>query len=219
MRIKALVVGMIGTNTYVVWDEVSKEAMIIDPADYDNKIDKVIEDNDLNVKYLFLTHGHCDHIAGVPEYKNLFPDAKIVAGSLEVEVLENCQNNHSRDFLGETIMFTPDMTVNEGDTLCLGDIEFNVLETPGHSPGGISLYTKCVDETFCNESISGTAFVGDTLFRGSVGRTDLFKGNMNTLISSINNKLFSLPEDTVVFCGHMGSTTIANEKTTNPFVR
>lgn len=217
MRIVPLAVGMIETNTYIVWDEDSKDAMIIDPGAYDKRIEKVIQDNELIVKYIFITHGHWDHFGGVLDYKEMFPDAEIVAGALEADILADAMKNQSINALGKNISIKADISLKDGDTFNVGNINFKVIETPGHSPGGISIYTSSLDSEIPSEDFSGTVFVGDTLFKNSYGRTDLYGGDTRTLFSSIKNKLFTLPDDTLVFCGHMGFTTIGNEKVSFAF--
>ena len=218
MKVAAFVIGAVGTNSYLVWDETSKDAMIVDPAGYDSRIDKMISDNALALKYIVLTHGHGDHIGGVPKYTSSYPDVKRVAGMAEREIFADPYKNHSMEITGESIGFVPELLLKDGDTFSLGDLVFEIIETPGHTPGGISIYTANSDESIPGSPYSGVLFSGDTLFRASVGRTDLFGGDTATLLSTIKKKLFSLPDDTVVFPGHMSYTTIEFEKNNNPFV-
>ena len=218
MKIAPFGVGAINTNAYLVWDEETKEAMLIDPGDHDRRLDNEIRDKGLNLKYIVLTHGHCDHICGVPEYKEMFPDVKVVAGKSELEILKDSSKNQAMQFFGIDTSITPDILLEDSDTFNLGSLEFRVIETPGHSPGGISIYTENIDNDVWEDTYHGSLFSGDTLFRQSLGRSDLYGGDMTTLLKSIREKLYSLPDDTVVYPGHMGYTTIGFEKVNNPFV-
>jgi glyoxylase-like metal-dependent hydrolase (beta-lactamase superfamily II) len=228
MKIQQYDAGMIGTNCYLVWDEDSGEAMIVDPGGYVPQIDEAVIAEGLTVKYIVLTHGHGDHTGGITDFQAKYPAALLAAGEKEAEMLADARRNLSREFAGAPISYHPDILLNEGDELTLGDLHFLVFETPGHTPGGITLYTAD-DSAFAQTAqgagtgaeaqISGVAFTGDTLFQGSIGRTDLPGGDYRTLEDSIRTKLYSLPEDTVALPGHMGATTIGDEARHNPFVR
>ncbi|MDR0853649.1 MAG: MBL fold metallo-hydrolase [Clostridiales Family XIII bacterium] len=217
LRVNGYVVGAIGTNVYLVWDDVSKEAMLIDPADGEQAIEQAIAQEKLTLKYIFLTHGHGDHIGGLPAFLEIYPDAELVCGEDEEEMLTNAKRNFSSEIFGQNLEFHPDFLVADGSELKLGDIVFKVIATPGHTRGGISLYVKGIDPAF-ESGGTGTLFSGDTLFRESIGRTDLWGGSYDTLINSVSSKLFTLPDETVVLPGHMGATSIAHEKKFNPFV-
>jgi glyoxylase-like metal-dependent hydrolase (beta-lactamase superfamily II) len=204
MRIESYVLGSIGTNCYLVWDEESGEAMLIDPSAYEAAIDRKIAENGLELKYVFLTHGHFDHIGGVSEFLESNPDALLVANEADDEMLDGLK---------------PDVYMLDEDLLMLGRLSFYVLGAPGHTPGGLCLYTSESDPAYIEQPFSGTVFTGDTLFQTSVGRTDLRGGDFGTLKASIREKLFTLPDDTLVLPGHMGPTTIGDEKKFNPFVK
>jgi len=204
MKNRMYVVGSIGTNCYLVWDEESCDAMLIDPGDYDPLIENAIANNGLVLKYISLTHGHFDHIGGVRKFKESFPAAVFAASAGE------------RDLLGD---LKPELELSEGDTIKLGSLVFEVIETPGHTPGGLCFYVGAYDEELLGESYSGTLFSGDTLFHASIGRTDLDGGDFNTLKASILEKLYKLPDDTIVLPGHLDATTIGYEKRYNMFVR
>jgi glyoxylase-like metal-dependent hydrolase (beta-lactamase superfamily II) len=206
MVITLFEMGAIGTNCYLAWDEESKEAFLIDPAVYVQEIPNLIEQEGLELKYLILTHGHGDHIGGVKAVLEKYPECKLVAGTDEKELLSDPRMNHSTDILGQSISLAPDIFVNDGDVLNIGSQELKIITTPGHTPGGISI-------------LAGEAlFSGDTLFYTSIGRTDLPGGNYDDIISSIKNKLYKLPDDTIVLPGHMGQTSIGFEKQNNMFV-
>lgn len=205
MKILHLELGPIGTNCYIVYDETSKEAMLIDPAwDYE-QIDKTLRDHGLTLKFVFLTHGHADHIGALQEVRNK-KDVPVYVGKGDSFLIQNSANNLSA-FMGKKIECTsPEFTVSDGDSITLGSLSFTVYETPGHTPGGVCLYGE------------GVVFAGDTLFRYSIGRTDFSGGSYQQLIDSIEQKLMVLPEDTIVLPGHGPSTTIGDEKARNPFL-
>jgi glyoxylase-like metal-dependent hydrolase (beta-lactamase superfamily II) len=202
--IKSFLVGGIGTNCYLVWDEASKDAMLIDPGDFEISIEQVIAENNLFLKYIFLTHGHFDDIGGVDGFQELEPDILLVSHEADDNMLRSIK---------------PDMHLKDGDVLTLGELPFVVYETPGHTPGGLCLFTHGTDNGFAKGQFAGTLFSGDTLFHMSVGRTDLQGGDFEILLNSIHEKLFTLHDDVLVLPGHMGATTIGNEKKYNPFVK
>jgi len=194
-----------GTNTYLVWDDASKEAMLVDPADKSEKLLNEIMQMGLNVKYVINTHGHGDHIGGNNFFKTEL-NAKLAIHQDDAEMLIDSAKNLSA-YMGSNIVTTAaDMKLNDGDVLTIGVNEVKIIATPGHSKGGICLY---FDKTLIS---------GDTLFAQSVGRSDLPGGDHNTLVKSIKEKLFILPEDTLVLPGHGAETTIEDEQVANPFV-
>ena len=170
-------------------------------------IDSITDYNDVNIKYIILTHGHSDHICGVNEHKAEFPDAKIVAYKDEEAMLENPNLNQSPGF-GVPYSTKADILVSDGDELKVGDVTLKFIHTPGHTEGGMCIYVK----------EAKALFSGDTLFRQSIGRTDFPGGSYKEIMDSIRKKLFLLPDDTNVFPGHMGTTSIGFEKENNPFV-
>jgi glyoxylase-like metal-dependent hydrolase (beta-lactamase superfamily II) len=191
----------------VAWDEASKEAFMIDAADFSGAVGTLITDENLILKYLILTHGHGDHVGGVHRLLEAYPDAQLAAGRDEMPVLDDPANNFTEYINGRNETFEPDLLLSDGDELKVGALTLKVIETPGHTIGGISIL------------VAGAVFVGDTLFRDSIGRTDLPTGDLKTLEKSIKTKLYALPDDTVVYPGHMAPTTIGHEKEYNPFVR
>lgn len=206
MKIKCYYTGPIQVNTYLCYDEETLEGFVVDPGGPSASLLNDIDENHVSLKYVLLTHGHGDHIGGVEELMARYPDAKLVASHKEMDLLTNKLDNVSREMFGRTIILHPDLLVKEGDMLSIGNISFKVLETPGHTPGGICFYT------------TGIVFSGDTLFRQSIGRTDFPGGDQRLLFNSIREKLYTLPEDTVVLPGHMGQTDIGFEKRNNYFV-
>lgn len=207
MRITNLPSGALQANTYLAVDEKTNEGFIVDPGGYNKVLTKEVRDNDVNIKYIILTHGHSDHICGVNEHKAEFPDAKIVAYKDEEAMLENPNLNQSPGF-GEPYSTKADILVSDGDELKVGDVTLKFIHTPGHTEGGMCIYVK----------EAKALFSGDTLFRQSIGRTDFPGGSYKEIMDSIRKKLFLLPDDTNVFPGHMGTTSIGFEKENNPFV-
>lgn len=207
MRITNLPSGALQANTYLAVDEKTNEGFIVDPGGYNKVLTKEVRDNDVNIKYIILTHGHSDHICGVNEHKAEFPDAKIVAYKDEEAMLENPNLNQSPGF-GVPYSTKADILVSDGDELKVGDVTLKFIHTPGHTEGGMCIYVK----------EARALFSGDTLFRQSIGRTDFPGGSYKEIMDSIRKKLFLLPDDTNVFPGHMGTTSIGFEKENNPFV-
>ena len=207
MRITNLPSGALQANTYLAVDEKTNEGFIVDPGGYNKVLTKEVRDNDVNIKYIILTHGHSDHICGVNEHKAEFPDAKIVAYKDEEAMLENPNLNQSPGF-GVPYSTKADILVSDGDELKVGDVTLKFIHTPGHTEGGMCIYVK----------EAKALFSGDTLFRQSIGRTDFPGGSYKEIMDSIRKKLFLLPDDTNVFPGHMGTTSIGFEKENNHFV-
>ena len=198
-----------GQNIYLYYDEKSGEGVLIDAgcseADHE-KISTFINENNITIKAILLTHGHYDHIISVDTMKNL-TSAVVCSHELEKQVLENPDLNISTR-IGLKLTITPDRLFNDGDVFRFGNAALKVLHTPGHTPGGVCYY----DEE------NGYLFSGDTLFKESIGRTDFLLGNFQVLLKSISEKLFTLPDSTQVYPGHGSSTTIKHEVQNNPFV-
>lgn len=207
MQITCMPSGMLGVNTYLAVDEETNKGFIVDPGGYNPMLTKKVQDDNVIIEYIIITHGHADHICGVNAHRRDFPDARIVANAAEEPMLNDENFNMSASF-GTPDTVKPDILVNDGDEINVGSITLKFFHTPGHSPGGMCIYSEKDNVVFC----------GDTLFRQSVGRTDFPGCSFSELMSSIKEKLFTLPDNTNVFPGHMGSTTIEFEKRNNPFV-
>ncbi len=193
--------GLLGSNTYLVWDEITLDAMIIDCGNEPREIEIFCTENKLNVKYIVLTHGHYDHADFVCAYKAIFKSTKVVAHEAEKVVLCDSEANVSL-LVGAICTYPmPDICVKEGDTLVLGDMIFTVMHTPGHTPGCICLY--CEKEKLL--------FTGDTLFAGGRGRTDFKYGNESEIQKSLA-RLCSLDGNTVFYSGHGEKGIIKNER-------
>jgi len=202
--IKNLSVGPIMANCFIVGCENTREAAVIDPGDESDKILLALAGLKLKVKYIINTHGHFDHVGGNKRMKDA-TGADILIHSLDAPMLGYISQSASAWGMNAEDSPPPDLMLKDGDKVKFGDITLKVIHTPGHSPGGISLYSD------------GFVFVGDTLFAGSIGRTDFPGGDFDTLISSIRKKLFVLGDDVRVFTGHGPETTIGAEKKYNPF--
>jgi glyoxylase-like metal-dependent hydrolase (beta-lactamase superfamily II) len=203
--IKALTVGPIQANCYILGCEDSFEAAVIDPGADSDRILLALGESKLKLKYILNTHGHFDHVGANKPLKEV-TGAEIMIHSLDVPMLNQLSSSAASWGLAAEDSPAPDRVLAEGDTITFGTITLNVIHTPGHTPGGISFHGD------------GIVFVGDTLFAGSVGRTDLPGGDAGTLKASIQNKLFALNDEVTVYPGHMGTTTIGQERRHNPFV-
>lgn len=206
MIIKELAVGPIMANCYILGCEETREAVVIDPGDEADRILQVLADENLKLKYIINTHGHFDHVGANKEMKAA-TGADILIHSFDEPMLSHL-SQAARQFGLDGVENSPpsDRAIDDGDEITFGNITLKVIHMPGHSRGGIALHTDAV------------VFVGDSLFAGSIGRTDLPGGDYRTLISSIKEKLFLLPDDTMVYTGHGPRTTIKAEKISNPFV-
>ncbi|MFO7795553.1 MAG: MBL fold metallo-hydrolase [Promethearchaeati archaeon] len=203
MIFKKLIVGPIGTNCYIFGSEDTKEVVIIDPGGDAQQIIETIEKLEAKPIAVLLTHGHFDHSMKVGRIKRYF-DIPLMYNKTEFDS-------------GIYTQKKADKWLKEGDNIEIGDITLHVLETPGHSPGALSYYTKDVKE-YNGKEVDGVIFTGDLLFRRSIGRSDIQGGNQQQLFSSIKQKIMNNPNirnNFVVFPGHMGTTTIADERQYN----
>lgn len=206
MIIKELAVGPIMANCFIVGCEDTRKAVVIDPGDDADRILLSLAESKLTVKYLINTHGHFDHVGANRKMKEA-TGAELMIHPLDAPMLGILTSAASSFGLSVENSPDADKEIVDGDIISFGKVAVKVIHTPGHSPGGVSLYAE------------GHVFVGDTLFAGSIGRTDFPGGDYNTLISSIQKRLFPLGDDTRVYCGHGPQTTIGQEKRFNPFVR
>ncbi len=208
MMLKTLVVGPFQVNCYLYFDEASSDTVIIDPGAEDDRIIEQITEANLEPRAILLTHGHGDHIAAVAAVKDKY-QIPLYIGRGEEELLANPSANVSALFANPIVAPPADHLLDDEQMLTAGTISLRVLKTPGHSPGGVCY----LDET------QGFLFCGDTLFYGSVGRTDFPGCSHESLIASINDKILKLPDSVVCYPGHGPETTVGAERTNNPFLR
>ncbi len=205
MEIEILEVSPFLVNCYLVWSKEDKLGVIIDPGDEDQLILERIGTIDFQPKAILLTHGHADHIAAVEPLKKKL-DIPLYIGKGDENMLESPSANVSM-MVGLQITCPPaDHILEDGNVISFGSLKFSIFSTPGHSPGGICYF------------IENSLFCGDTLFNGSIGRTDLPGGDYRQLIDSIEKNILSLPDDIICYPGHGPKTTVGYEKKHNPFL-
>ncbi len=205
MILMRLIVGPLQVNCYILADEKTKEAVVIDPGDDAEDILKIIKEKGLTVKYIVNTHAHFDHVGANAKLKEA-TGAEILLHEADAALLSSSTSQAGMFGMKTAASPPADRYIRDGDVITAGEVSLTVLYTPGHSSGGISLLED------------GMVFSGDALFTGSIGRTDLPGGDLMTLIGSIKSKLLDLPDDTRVFPGHGPDSTIGEEKKENPFL-
>jgi hydroxyacylglutathione hydrolase len=208
MDVRMLTVGPVQENCFIARKDGAREALVIDPGDEPERIIELIDELDVSVEAILITHTHFDHVGAVAPLAR-HTNAPVWCPQLETQVLADIMSYVPWPGFGPFESYDADHTVSGGEKLELAGLEIDVIFTPGHSPGHVSY--SIGDEK--------ALFSGDVLFQGSVGRTDLPGGDWPTLARSIAGLLDALPEDTQVFPGHMGLTTLGRERATNPFLR
>ena len=206
MKIEKFVTGIISTNCYLAINEETKQTVVIDPAACPSYLMGHMKSEGLQVEAILLTHGHFDHIMGIDDLRREFPVPVYVHEGDRETLLDPALNLSSSYTNGYT--FDGADYIRDGQRLELAGFSFQVIHTPGHTPGGVCYYLES----------EGVLFSGDTLFQNSVGRTDFPNSSMSDLIRSLREKVMKLPDDVKVYPGHMGETTIGHERKYNPFI-
>ncbi len=206
VEIATFVVGPLQSNSYLAIDEPSRRAVVIDPGMESEAVLDTVRRRQLSVESIIITHGHFDHVFSGALFKTQ-TGAEVVMHPNDLPLLAEVPQTARFFGINAPRPPDPDRLVREGDTVAVGGLSLRVLETPGHTPGSISL---CLDDA---------VFVGDTLFAGSVGRTDLAGGSLEVLLNSIRTKLLTLPDRTMVYAGHGPATSIGAERRDNPFLQ
>ncbi|MDZ7334539.1 MAG: MBL fold metallo-hydrolase [candidate division KSB1 bacterium] len=204
MILNKITAGPLGVNCYIIGCEATGAGAVIDPGDEAPVILEHIKQQRIDVKFILLTHGHVDHLAHLSRIKREL-GAEFLMHQDDVFLLKG--------LFAQALMFglpnpgnpKPDRFISDGDEIALGKLKIKVLHTPGHSPGSVSYF------------VDNKLFVGDLIFAGSIGRTDLPGGDYQKLIRSVESKIFTLPDDTIIYPGHGPETTVGQEKATNPF--
>lgn len=196
MNIKSMPVGIYSANCYIITDDQTKETVVIDPGGDGDVLSKYVVGN---LKYILLTHGHADHTGGALYMKEKF-GAPIYMHEKDYKMIEN------GEFMYGDIIGKVDKYIDDGDEFKIGDTTIKCIYTPGHTPGGVSFL------------MDNVVFTGDTLFAGSIGRTDFGGGDYNSIIKSVKEKLIVLPDKTIVYPGHGPKSSIQSEKMNNPFL-
>ncbi|MFU0823684.1 MBL fold metallo-hydrolase [Clostridium sp.] len=201
MKIKRIPAGIYGANCYILFDENTRVGCVIDPGGDADVLIREIDDSKIELKFILLTHGHIDHVGGVEELKKNY-NLPVYINGKDKELM-----NRRVEVFGSLWNVTEeDKEIKDGDVLKLGDFEITCIETPGHTPGGMCFL------------VNNVIFTGDTLFHGSIGRTDFPGGDYRELINSIKTKLMPLSDDIIVLPGHEDESSIGFERKYNPFL-
>jgi glyoxylase-like metal-dependent hydrolase (beta-lactamase superfamily II) len=208
MILRSMPLGHLQANCFIVGCEETRQAVAIDPGGDAHRILASLEIDNLQLSAILNTHGHFDHVGANMALKKA-TGAQLMIHKLDAPMLAHAPQSAAAWGLQADASPVPDRLLEDGDAIDCGNLQFKVIHTPGHSPGGCCFYIKQED----------AVFAGDTLFAGSIGRTDLPGGDYDTLIRSIQTRLFVLPDTTRVYNGHMEVTTIGEEKRFNPFCR
>jgi hydroxyacylglutathione hydrolase len=208
MIVEHFPVGMLQCNCVVLGDEKSKRAVVVDPGDDVDRIEAVLAKHGLTVVAIVATHAHIDHVGGLAELKRI-TGAQTMLHEEDLEMYRDLAEQARWLGVATPPVTTIDVFLTDGGRVEFGASGLDVLHTPGHSPGSV---------TFVGSGKTPLILSGDTLFAGSIGRTDLWGGSYDTIIASIRSRLLRLPDECEVICGHGPMTTIGRERTTNPFL-
>ena len=208
MILKTFVTGMLDNNNYLLIDEKSKEAVLIDCSEYIEEVDVVLKNYDAKLKYILITHGHFDHVLGINKFHEMYPETQIIAPLLDKDLIEDIGTFVDRFIGGMGQVDVPhvDNYVSDVDEFTIGENKIKIISTPGHTKGGVCY------------SVDEKIFSGDTIFLGSVGRTDLPGGNFEQIRSSVKKILEMFDDEIPIYCGHGASTSVGYEKVHNPVI-
>ena len=206
---EVLPVGMLACNCSIVGDEATGEAVVIDPGDEVERVQEILTRHGLKVKYIVATHAHIDHVAGIEKLQRA-SGAAVLMHEGDLPLYQNLAVQAAWLGVRPPGMVEVDQFLGEGDALRWGSLQLEVLHTPGHSPGSLSLHLPGEHRRI---------FSGDTLFQGSIGRTDLWGGSFDQILRSIQESLLRFPDETPVYPGHGPTTTIGEERESNPFLQ
>jgi len=206
MKLLTAKIGMLQENCYVYYDEKTKKGVMIDPGFVDEAVDRGVDENEVDIAAILITHGHFDHIFGMDYYREKYK-APVYVHKIEADYIRDPMLNGTGLYMLKPVVMKEDAVFK--NEFSFDSCVLEILHTPGHTPGCVCIYDR----------ENGVLFSGDTLFLESVGRTDFAKSDHNALIDAIKTKLFTLPENVMVYPGHGPSTTIGHEKRHNPFVR
>jgi len=205
MLLEKIPAGPLSVNCYVIGDDRTNKAAVVDPGGDADKIIKFLEENELELEYIILTHAHGDHIGGIPGLMEKM-SVPVYLHKEDLFILKDMEKNYSKQ-MGMTYELETESFLADGDELSLGDLKLKIIHTPGHTPGGICIL------------VENFLMSGDTLFANSIGRSDLVGGDHNQLIDAIKSKLMILNEEIMVLPGHGPASRIGIEKLTNPFLK
>ncbi len=204
-----LPVGMLACNCSILGDESTGEAIVIDPGDEIERVREILTRHNLRVKYIVATHAHIDHVGGIEKLKRA-TGAEVLMHEADLPLYQNLAAQAAWLGVRPPGVIEIDAFLKEGDALRVNSIALEVLHTPGHSPGSLSLYLPGAEHRI---------FSGDTLFQGSIGRTDLWGGSYEQILRSIHSTLLKFPDEMPVYPGHGEPTTIGEERQSNPFLQ
>jgi glyoxylase-like metal-dependent hydrolase (beta-lactamase superfamily II) len=202
-------VGMLACNCSILGDETTGEAVVIDPGDDIERVQRILAQHHLHAKYIVATHAHIDHVGGIEKLQQA-TGAEVLMHQADLPLYQNLALQAEWLGVPSPGVVDVDQFLQQGDTLRCGALTLEVLHTPGHSPGGVSLYLPGENQRI---------FSGDTLFQGSIGRTDLWGGSLEEILRSIRERLLIFPDQMPVFPGHGAPTTIGAERESNPFLQ
>ena len=209
LDVKTYVLGELGTNAYLLTQPQEKDCIVVDCPENPAEMMEEILDRGLNPLYLLLTHGHFDHLAGVQEFREMFPGVKVGIHPLEADFMISPEKNLSSYWIRPVIAAAADFFLEEGNSITWGQITLEIRHVPGHSPGSVVFF----------EPREKVLLSGDVVFKGSVGRTDFPNSDPQVLMKGLKEKILTFPDDTLIYSGHGPRTTLSRERRENPYLQ